>query len=746
MKRPLMGLGIALAAGVAVGWSEGNRMWMLLIACIIGLIVIKRWTESSYKYLLGLSVFFVVGFCRTMTIVDNQPSLESQIQGRIEKVQEKENVYYLFLKRENKEKILLIVSKKESNGFGFYKGQTYSVRGKAEIFEKPGNPGQFDEETYYKSLGVSYRIWTEEISLQKDSEGLYRRLRWLEDLKYSLCRFYEKGMGTENSGILKAAVLGERSGLDADLKRYYQANGWMHLITTSGLHLSFVAMNLYKRLRKMTTPVGMATWIALIFMCFYGYMTDFGDSMIRAMGMMALELISKWIGRRTDGWTSIFCLSGVMLMMRPQRFLSVGFWLTYAAVGGMEFGKWLAKTSGMKEQLWIQTGIFTATLPVLLYFMYEIPMLGFFYNFFMIPFISAIVPLAFAAGIVGVLRVPFICSVSVGILKMMDIVLTVIHRLPARVWHCGCPQWWQMLVYGIGIVLTIILFWRRSIRKGMSMLVVSCFVLMFVRGRSDQIVFVDVGQGDGICMLTETGQAILVDGGSSDVKGVYTYRLEPVLKYYGVKSIEAWFISHGDADHVSGIEEALENDIRIGHIFLPDTLEDATLSAIKEMAQWKGIPVKMFSAGNKITLGNYKIECLYPAKAWCTGNGNEDSMILNVSVEEKYQTTRILFTGDLGESGEQRLLKERCMTDVDVLKVAHHGSSGGTTKPFLEQIRPEWAIISCGVNNTYGHPHKETLKRLEDVQCQWVSTATQGAVILRMTKDDYEIYSYQKRD
>ena len=83
-------------------------------------------------------------------------------------------------------------------------------------------------------------------------------------------------------------------------------------------------------------------------------------------------------------------------------------------------------------------------------------------------------------------------------------------------------------------------------KTGQALLVFGCLFLLLLRFPKDQIIFMDVGQGDGICILTEKGQAVLVDGGSSDVKNVYKYRIEPVLKYYGVEKIQAWFLSHGD--------------------------------------------------------------------------------------------------------------------------------------------------------------------------------------------------------
>ena len=764
MKRPLMGLGIALAAGVAAGWSGVSWMIFCVMWIMTG-IILKKWANSSYKYLLGLFAFFIVGFCRTMMVSTNEPHIMEQIQGTIYQIQEKEKVYYLFMKDQNDQRVLVITEKNDENNRKkaedcYYKGQVYWVRGEAERFEKTGNPGQFDEAAYYQSQGIIYRIWSDDILLLNEGNWWNKAFRWLEKLKDRMCEFYENVMTDEGNGVLQAAVLGERSSLDTDLKHYYQENGWMHLITTSGLHLSFIAMTMYKRLRKMTVSLTMSTITAMSLMMAYGYMTDFGNSMLRAMGMMVLGLMAAIFGRRTDSWTSLSLLAATMLFLRPERLLSVGFILTYAAVGGMEFGKWLSKqwtVSKMNaskscvkkkcvwiESIWIQVGIFVITLPVLLCSMYEIPMFGFFYNFFMIPLISVVVPIAFAAGIFGVLNLPVLGQGAVLILKIIDQLFRLIHRLPSKVWTCGCPENWQVILFCAAILVAIWCFKQNKSWTGLIILIISCCMLMFVRFRTNQVIFMDVGQGDGICVLTDTGQAALIDGGSSDVRQVFEYRIRPLLKYYGIRRIDAWFLTHGDMDHVSGIEEALKTDVDIGRIFLPDVIEDEVLMNIQNNAEEKNMGVQMIKTGDAVLMEDFKLQCMYPLKEWCTGDKNNDSMVLKISCTSEKETIDILLTGDIEEKGENILMKYVDLGKADILKIAHHGSSGGTSAQFLQEVHPDWAIISCGKNNRYGHPHKETLQRLKDADCRWLSTSVQGAVCVEMDKNGYAIYGYAK--
>ena len=750
MRRPLAGMGIALVAGVIAAAFGRYGLLCLPAVWIIGIMIVL-WTDSSFTYVLGLSVFFVVGFCRMMAQEREPCELVGEIQGTVYKVQEKEQSVFVYVRDKDGRAVLVIVKKEGDENSQYFKGQAYFVSGEAEAFSEASNPGQFDEKTYYESQGVVYKIWSKEMILESEGGFLTRHLRWLEKLKISIADFYEAHMSEEGQGVIKAAVLGDRSGFQEDLKEYYQKNGWMHLVVTSGLHLSFVAMEIYRRLRKATVTVGISTLLAVGAMLAYGYMTDFGDSMIRAMGVMLLGLIGKMLGRRTDGVTSLVLTAAIMLLWHPKRLFSVGFQLSFGAAFGMEFGQWMEKSClqnkkrGWAGPIFVQAGIFIVTLPVILWTMYEIPVLGFFYNFFMIPLISFIVPLSFTAGIFGILLGKPGAFVGTICLKAVDGLLWIVHKLPSKAIVCGKPELWQMIIFIAIFVCGSFLVGKRR-KTGQALLVFGCLFLLLLRFPKDQIIFMDVGQGDGICILTEKGQAVLVDGGSSDVKNVYKYRIEPVLKYYGVEKIQAWFLSHGDKDHVSGIEEALEKNRKIGTILLPDVNGDETLDKIRLQAQERKINVKEMHPGDKVSAGNFEMICLYPDALEMTGNKNDHSLVLYVSRKKKKQVFTMLLTGDIEEKGEDCLVESGALPEVDVLKAAHHGSSTGTGEAFLEKIQPEWTVISCGKDNPYGHPHKEVIERLKAIDCPWVSTEKYGAIMVRFRRDGYSLSGYKKKD
>ena len=214
MKRPLMGAGIALVAGVAAAFL--GVPWFGVCLGLAGLnIGIKIWAESSFKYVLGLSAFLIVGFCRTLPEVLDPADFSSSgptIQGSVCRVQKKANSTWIYVRTREKEEVLVVAANDSEGEAEYYKGQIIEIWGEAEAFASPGNPGQFDEKSYYLSQGVSCRVWAEKIVLVSEGRWFWRQLRFLEVLKERMSVFYRESMSESGAGVVLAAVLGDRSG------------------------------------------------------------------------------------------------------------------------------------------------------------------------------------------------------------------------------------------------------------------------------------------------------------------------------------------------------------------------------------------------------------------------------------------------------------------------------------------------------------------------------------------------------
>lgn len=303
-----------------------------------------------------------------------------------------------------------------------------------------------------------------------------------------------------------------------------------------------------------------------------------------------------------------------------------------------------------------------------------------------------------------------------------------------------------------------------------------------------KVTFLDVGQGDCIFLQTENGASYLTDGGSSSVSKVGKYRMIPFLKYQGASQIKAVFVSHADSDHYNGIAELLEQaeleGIRVENLVLTDIADECRSEGYEELVELagqNGITVQLLHEGQQLQDGELLFQCLHPSKGYRAEDLNETSMVLLVT----YREFSMLLTGDVQGAGEEHLTQElqdwkepgvtqmqdvirisgeeesmeeqsiederieeqieekrpqnkmwanHAETELTILKVAHHGSKNSTSEEFLKAANPKLAIISCGKGNRYGHPHEETLERLDKVDVPWFCTKDYGAITV--TVDD----------
>jgi beta-lactamase superfamily II metal-dependent hydrolase len=230
--------------------------------------------------------------------------------------------------------------------------------------------------------------------------------------------------------------------------------------------------------------------------------------------------------------------------------------------------------------------------------------------------------------------------------------------------------------------------------------------------------FLDVGQGDSALIVTPTGRTMLVDAGPPVSSG----RLVAGLLARGVHRLNLAVMTHADSDHIGGYQDILDNFevMRFADPGYPHTTR--MYAALLERLERDGIPVYQLRTGDTIRLDeDVEARVLFPPEGLLLGtrsDTNTNSTILLV----EYGDVQILMMGDAEDETESYLLAHGLLEDVEVLKVAHHGSAHSTSSPFLEATLPDWAIISCGAGNRFGHPAPEALERLESVP---------GLVILR---------------
>lgn len=246
--------------------------------------------------------------------------------------------------------------------------------------------------------------------------------------------------------------------------------------------------------------------------------------------------------------------------------------------------------------------------------------------------------------------------------------------------------------------------------------------------------FLDVGQGD--CALVICGgEAMLIDGG--------TDLCEPMIidtvRQYGITELKAVIATHPHSDHIGALDEALRvfsPPILLMPEVLPgaDTDENEYHSLLLAASE-AGTEVLTVGAGFAYSVGEASLKILAPSKP--DSSLNDSSLIIRLD----YGESSFLFAGDAGKAEEELLLKSGANIDCDVLKVGHHGSSGASGMEFLAAVTPETAVISCGIDNSYGHPAMETLKRLKTFTDSVYRTDYCGNIIVRSDGHDITVTS-----
>lgn len=662
-----------------------------------------------------------------------------------------------------------------------YIGTKIAVKGDFSSFKGPENPGSFDSQFYYHILGVGGSLKNAQLISSDGAVSCIREA--LHRLRFFLIQKSEQLFSKPYNGIIQAVLLGYKGNLDADMKQLYKEGGMLHIMTISGMHISMLGMGCVWVLKKLRVPGRVAAVIGALVVVLYGMMIGMQVATLRAVLMFCMRMLAKLLRRTYDAKTALGLSAAVLLLKQPMYLFHSGFLLSYGSVLGMivvmpVLNKlWECKNKfvkGVYERFLASVGILLATLPLQLYFFYEYSLYSILINFIVLPLLPFVVGIA-----VVVLALPMTLTVTssgampVGaasgclvwvverLLAFYEWVCDFFGNLPAHAVVAGAPKVWQIIGYYVvlAVCLAWIDYWKRNgmkldaagiwqtvLMKGLPVLGVSSTVLLILFWRpldGFQCHFLSVGQGD-CAVIREGDSAYLVDCGSSSKKRVAEDILLPFLKYYGISKVDGVFLSHADEDHINGIVQWLE-DYEHSHIAMKSMILPALDEEILEgefgevlaLCEARGVPVFTLSAGDALSLGNLRLEVLNPPQDTEATGTNECSQVLFL----EYKNHSILFTGDISSKTETDLLHKLNDANITVLKVAHHGSKYSSSASFLRAIKPQVAILSYGAENSYGHPHKEVLDRLNANKSYVMETAKSGAITI-LFEDEVRIKRY----
>lgn len=718
--------------------------------------------------------------------------------GEIYRQETKENCQMIYLKQNSiysilnkhkfqESKIIIYTNSKEK----LHIGNRIKAEGKVSFYENARNPGNFDQKFYYQKQGIHGKILAGQIKIVDDRTDSFRER--LADFRDRWKELLMREMGDRDGASLAAILLGEKSGMDQEMKELYRVNGIGHILAISGLHLSFAGLGVYRFFRRITGSYKAGGAAGGILLFLYVSMIGMTVSVIRAWVMFLFRIGADITGRRYDMPTALGVAAVITVGSNPLYLYDGGFWLSFGALVSICLVVPLAKEeigqSPLVRALWPGISMNCVLWPMILYYFFELPLYGIVLNLLVIPLMSVLLSCGMIGSLMrmaGVIPGTWILVICRGILKLYEWCCMTVLKLPMARWVVGKPDKWRCIIYYL-ILSVIIMLWKygdnERNRKRKYIIVFGMYttaLLILVSGpftRSGiEVTMLDVGQGDCICVQGPKHQSYLIDGGSSDVNKVGKYRIEPFLKSRGIQKLNYVFLSHGDLDHMSGIEEMLMRQdvgVQIRNLVVPaKPYWDEKIRNLMTIAKENGTAVWVMEYGMEIKEGKLKLECLGPGEKQeeqkvrtadmdCAGAadvdytgssdhgkdavaaGNAASMILHL----EYDGFDMLFTGDVEQEGEERLTevladiqKEKTIT-WEVLKTAHHGSKNSTTESFLKTLHPQYAWISAGRKNRYGHPHEETLERLKESGAEIYSTQQNGAIGVTVRKKSMRIHS-----
>ena len=441
--------------------------------------------------------------------------------------------------------------------------------------------------------------------------------------------------------------------------------------------------------------------------------------------------------------------------------------------------RWMDKClPGMMISLSIQF----FTLPLVAYYYYEIPVYAILLNIPVLALIPYVLGLAVFGSLTG--QIAFLQPLSFALCRVCRWVLHGYRwlcdaslLLPGARMITGKPSEVRVVVYYGLLGAFYYVLWcgmkkkqrqmctkgaqaekqewiRRRFGFGLGLVLVLLLTFLFVRGKPEfELDILDVGQGDAIYLCASDGTNFMIDGGSTDVKKVGTYRILPFLKAKAIRKVDYWFVSHTDEDHISGLVEVMESGYAVGTLVLAEAQkEDEKAHRLAELAQKNGIRVCYMKAGDVLgtrkedvvnernRAETFRIECLYPTNNNDSEDVNDRCLVLYYE-DENFSA---FFGGDISSEVEEQLVSAGKCRQTDVLKASHHGSKYSNSDVLLHALHPRLTIASAGKKNRYGHPSPEAIARVGESGSAFYSTINYGRIRVRFVDGEMVAEPYRK--
>ena len=511
---------------------------------------------------------------------------------------------------------------------------------------------------------------------------------------------------------MNAFILGDKSLIEEDNYSCFKSIGITHLFAISGMHISLLSQILLKLFKKFNTVLKYL--IIDLFLIFYGFIVCFPASIMRCIVFFIINSVNKVFSLNLSN-KQIFLITVMFLILfNPYIIFDIGFLFSIITVGGIILcSDFIKDDNKLFLSFKLSLVAFLFSMPISLYSFYEINLFSFFYNMIFIPFISIIVyPLALLTFFIPLFSKMFFLTIKIlewssGFLA--DFNLFNIHL---------SFNLFEVLLFYIGLYLVF----AKQQKKWICLLILIFLfdIIIPFFDKSSYVYFLDVNQGDSSLLISSYKKNVTF----IDTGGVTNYDISekyiPLLKYLGIKTINNVIITHGDYDHM-GETFNLINNFKVENVIFNCGDFNNLESELIELLDRKKI--RYYSCINELNIDNNKLYFLQTKEY---GNENNNSNVIYT----KLDGYKFLFMGDASITVEKEIMYKYDLSNIDVLKVGHHGSKTSSSIEFINKINPKYSIISVGKNNRYGHPNKAVLDNLS--KSNVYRTDQDGSIIFRI--------------
>ena len=573
------------------------------------------------------------------------------------------------------------------------------------------NPGGFDYEGWLFREGIGATASVLAAAPCASDDSVWRLDRWRQRLSW---RLQERLGDTPAAAVLRALVIGDRSGIDDTQWQVFRYTGTSHLMAISGLHVGvvaaaagFLALLLAHLLPGLAgrVPLPMlAAGASVLAAAAYAALAGFALPTLRALCMLSAAVLA-WLSGRLPSPSAVLATAVIPVwLLDPLASLRPGFWMSFAAVAVI---LWVvASGSGRWRLLKIQLALGLGLLPLSLWFFDGVSAAGLAVNLVAVPLMALLLPLLLLGAGLVLLWPGASAPVAAMLMVPLDAGLRALAQVAQQssAWFAASPGAAECALLALGVVL--LAGWRLRLWP----LALLCLAAVAVPPApvpdgAARLTVLDVGQGTAVVVET-AGGTLLYDAGPAWPGGFDSGRMviEPFLRHRGIRRLDRVLLSHGDRDHAGGAA-SLHQDGWIREA-------PAALTGCRAGQHWRW--------------GRVQFRTLHPdSPHW---RGNDASCVLRVAGDG----WSVLLPGDIGRKAEAALVASGADLRADVLLSPHHGSRSSSSAAFVQAVSPALVIHSAGWRHVFGHPHPGVVDRYARAGAEQYVTGRDGALSLEL--------------